>query len=119
MNDAQQHPENAVNRTDQANTNAAIAPGCIHLQLAHRAIHLRWAPGRDIAMRARRASINHAWIGGGGGETDARAPVDLGETEKEHQALIARLLRDGDALRRELGLPGFPAPEDPAADIAA
>ncbi|MFF3020723.1 hypothetical protein [Streptomyces sp. NPDC057939] len=50
-------------------------------------------------------------------EEEAWASFELTAEEKDHQALVARLIRDGEAMREELGLPGFPAPENSAKDF--
>ncbi|MFJ8078871.1 hypothetical protein ACIQ7Q_34275 [Streptomyces sp. NPDC096176] len=47
-------------------------------------------------------------------DEEAWAPLGDEETEEEREELVARIVRDGEALRRELGLPGFPGtPADP------
>ncbi|MGW7469301.1 hypothetical protein ACWGJT_32700 [Streptomyces xantholiticus] len=47
-------------------------------------------------------------------DDEAWAPIGPEETEEDHEELVARVIRDGEALRRELGLPGFAGtPADP------
>ncbi|MFE9846608.1 hypothetical protein [Streptomyces goshikiensis] len=104
MNDARNHPENSVEEADQVHA----IPGLDDLD-AHAAADLRTMLFGEPDQ--------HVFDLSDDGEDEAWASLDLTANEEDHQALVTRLISDGEALREELGLPGFSTPGNTAKDV--